>query len=136
MSLIVIKLLLLFALLLIVLHVFFGIRFVGERAGLILKHVHFFCRSLLNSLPKAFRFLLGLSHPIPRFMSAIAMAYVLTYVLAHSIAYIDSVNCLGWNCEEVYCPAGYAVEVPGKGYLPCDKFDQFVTGKSEVLLGR
>jgi len=68
-------------------------------------------------------------------MSAIVMAYVLTYVLAHSIAYIDSVNCLGWNCDEVYCPAGYAVNVPGQGYLPCDKFDEFVTGKSEVLLG-
>lgn len=44
--------------------------------------------------------------------------------------------CRGWDCEEVECRPGYAVEVPGKGFLPCDKFERYVDGDESVLLKR
>lgn len=42
--------------------------------------------------------------------------------------------CLGWECQEVKCPDGYAVHIPGKGYLPCEKFDRYMEGENEDLL--
>jgi hypothetical protein len=66
----------------------------------------------------------------------IVMAYAFTYVVAHGLAYIDETNCQGWNCEVVNCNKGYAVFVPEKNaYLPCEKFDDFINGNSEVLIG-
>lgn len=42
-------------------------------------------------------------------------------------------KCMRWECEAVYCPTGYAIEVPGKGYLPCDRFDEYIDGNTKVL---
>ena len=42
--------------------------------------------------------------------------------------------CKGWDCPEVTCPNGYAVLVPGKGYLPCEKFDDYINGNKKVLI--
>lgn len=42
--------------------------------------------------------------------------------------------CKGWDCAEVTCPNGYAVLVPGKGYLPCEKFDEYINGNKRVLI--
>lgn len=67
-------------------------------------------------------------------MSAILMAYAFTYAVAFGIAYIDETNCKGWDCQEVYCDPGYAVLVPGKGYLPCEQFDSFIDGDESVLI--
>lgn len=34
-------------------------------------------------------------------------------------------ECIGWNCEEVYCPEDYAVRVSQNYYLPCNDWDKF-----------
>lgn len=44
-------------------------------------------------------------------------------------------DCLGWVCEEVQCPDGYAIWIPEEGkFLPCDKWDQYTKiGNKSVL---
>lgn len=47
---------------------------------------------------------------------------------------LDETDCVGWQCEQVVCPKGYAVEIPGKGFLPCDEFEKYVETEDESLL--
>lgn len=63
----------------------------------------------------------------------ILLAFVLVYVAQVAWSSMPQ-PCHGWECDEVDCPKGYAVEVPGKGYLPCESFEKYVDGDDSVLL--
>lgn len=56
----------------------------------------------------------------------IILTTIVVYIVGHLLAVAATKNCKGWKCEEVDCPSGYAVLVPGVGYLPCDKFEAYV----------
>lgn len=58
---------------------------------------------------------------------------LIVYLLGQVLALAATKKCVGWECQEVECPDGYAVLVPGKGYLPCEKFDDYVNGNESVL---
>jgi hypothetical protein len=64
----------------------------------------------------------------------IAIASIVLYIIGHIIAVSASTKCLGWNCEEVTCPDGYAVRLPSGEYLPCEKFDAYVDGDQSVTI--
>jgi hypothetical protein len=55
-------------------------------------------------------------------------------VYAAGSAIASTAGCYGWDCDVVQCKDGYAVLVPGKGYLPCNKFDEYVDTANEELL--
>ena len=44
-------------------------------------------------------------------------------------------ECKGWECDVVYCPDGYAVQLPSGEFLPCADFDQYVNGDESVAIG-
>lgn len=47
----------------------------------------------------------------------------------------ESKTCLGWVCEAVQCPEGYAVWIPEKnGFLPCENFEQYIETQDVGLL--
>lgn len=64
----------------------------------------------------------------------VIISSLIIYIIGHVLASWASNNCKGWECETVHCPNGYAVEVPGKGYLPCEKFDLYIATENEELL--
>jgi hypothetical protein len=64
----------------------------------------------------------------------IIIASVLLYIFAHILATAAMDDCMGWNCAEVTCPDGYAVEVPGEGYLPCEKVNEYINTNNKELL--
>lgn len=66
-------------------------------------------------------------------MRKLILATVFIYTLGYGIILLDKSTCLGWDCDTVYCPTGYAVYVPDHGYLPCDQFDEFIDGNKEVI---
>ena len=44
-------------------------------------------------------------------------------------------DCLGWVCDVVQCPKGYAVWIPESGgFLPCEKFEEYMKTKDINLL--
>lgn len=68
-------------------------------------------------------------------ISKIILTTILVYLVGHALAIAARDNCKGWSCDVVTCPDGYAVLVPGKGYLPCEKFYDYVDkGNHGVLL--
>lgn len=48
---------------------------------------------------------------------------------------VEDEPCMGWICEKVQCPPGYAVYIPEeKAFLPCDHWDQYTKiGNKSVL---
>lgn len=54
---------------------------------------------------------------------------------AHLVNPEQESNCLGWICEKVQCPPGYAVYIPEEGrFLPCEHWTQYVEiGNKSVL---
>jgi hypothetical protein len=58
---------------------------------------------------------------------------VCLYIIGIGLEYGAAHICQGWDCETVSCPKGYAVLTPD-GYLPCDKFDDYVNGNKTVIL--
>jgi len=56
----------------------------------------------------------------------IILTTVAVYIIGHLLALAAMDDCSGWSCDVVPCPAGYAVLVPGKGYLPCEDFEAYV----------
>jgi hypothetical protein len=55
------------------------------------------------------------------------------YLIAVTIEFGAERLCTGWDCETVSCDNNYAVLTPD-GYLPCDKFDDYVNGNKTVIL--
>ena len=64
----------------------------------------------------------------------ITIATVCLYILGHIMAQASTDDCLGWDCDAVYCPSGYAVEVEDGSFLPCDRFDDYLKTKNKELL--
>lgn len=64
----------------------------------------------------------------------IGIATVILYLVGHALATMAMESCEGWSCDVVKCPDGYAVLVPGKGYLPCEKFSDYIETKDERIL--
>lgn len=57
--------------------------------------------------------------------------YVAAYIIGLALPAWD---CYGWECETITCPPQMAVYVPEKGYLPCDKFNEYIDTEDERLL--
>ena len=56
------------------------------------------------------------------------------YIIGHILAVQAMKTCSGWECDVVECKNGYAVLIPGKGYLPCEKFDEYIETNNKELL--
>ena len=84
-----------------------------------------------DSTKQAFRLLLLFGHSVLLFWKAL-LIIILTYFMAEAFGLVSENYCMGWNCEEIYCPEGYAVDT-GEGLLPCDKTDEYNEGNKGVL---
>lgn len=70
-----------------------------------------------------------------KIIAKIAAASIGLYAVAYVIGLgLPNLDCYGWECETVTCPPKMAVEIPGKGYLPCELFDEYIQTESEGLL--
>lgn len=90
-----------------------------------------------DSYKKAFRFLflfvLAVVHKYS-FLFKVILATSLLYVAGEFMATAVESKCIGWECEEVYCPDGYAVRLPTGEYLPCEVFEEFILNQNKELL--
>jgi len=69
-----------------------------------------------------------------KLLGKILLAHVLAYTLGFALVSYHNSQCSGWECQEVRCPDGYAVEVPGKGFLPCSEFEAYALNEDERIL--
>ena len=70
-----------------------------------------------------------------KIIAKIAAASIGLYVAAYIIGLaLPAMDCYGWECETVTCPKNMAVYVPDKGYLPCEKFNEYVDTEDERIL--
>ena len=61
-------------------------------------------------------------------------ASICLYLVGAAFAWSGEQACKGWSCEEVDCPAGYAVQLPNGTYLPCDQWDAYMAGDKSVVV--
>ena len=80
---------------------------------------------------------------LKRFLIATLIIYAGAEIYLHRIPraiYVWAVNhdakdCIGWICDEVQCPDGYAIWIPGKdGFLPCRNFEKYIETRDVMLL--
>jgi hypothetical protein len=64
----------------------------------------------------------------------VILVSIVVYILGQIMASATEKPCLGWDCKEVTCNDGYAVLIPGVGYLPCEKWDQYASGDKSVII--
>lgn len=59
---------------------------------------------------------------------------IATYFFGNILALSLPEDCWGWQCEYVTCPEGYAVLVPGKGYLKCEDVEKYLETLDNSLI--
>jgi len=57
--------------------------------------------------------------------------YIVVYIIGLALPAWD---CYGWECDSPVCPNSMAIEVPGKGFLKCSDFEQYIETEDERLL--
>jgi len=62
------------------------------------------------------------------------VASICLYLIGQAMAWSAESSCKGWDCQEVTCWDGYAVKVDGGKYVPCEKLDDYLNGKKDVVL--
>jgi len=68
-------------------------------------------------------------------VKCVTVSIVMFFCIVSLVWAVDkTTTCKGWACETAYCPNGYAIEVPGKGYLPCELFDDYVATENRSIL--
>lgn len=83
----------------------------------------------MQTLKKAFLYWLGAT---VFFISANAFIYYGAGIAENVFA--EPSPCVGWNCDKVSCPNGYAVRLPSGSYLKCEDFDEYIDDNKSVNL--
>ena len=70
---------------------------------------------------------------IKKILMASIGLYLVPYIIGLALPALD---CYGWEkCEDPICPFNtYAIKIPEKGYLPCEKWNEYLDTEDEDLL--
>ena len=69
-----------------------------------------------------------------RHLRSLAIVLLIIYIGGEVLASNANGVCVGWSCDVAYCPDGYAIQVPDKGLLPCENFDEYIETENQGLL--
>jgi hypothetical protein len=52
----------------------------------------------------------------------VVVVFFAMFIIRLGLDTVASENCMGYDCETLYCPDNYAIKTP-TGYVPCEEIE-------------